>query len=89
MVTRYFTPTALGGKLYLDADPPNLHTQDQMEGIVRAMMGTHKRVETTEELHALIAESNERVGSIRIWLNEMLILDAIKVARSYPAPPLA
>lgn len=79
MAERYFLVTALGGRLYIDGisarepwDPRRLPYQE--ESVVEVLVGRvgQRKVETVEELRAILIESEKGLLAIRVWVAEGL-----------------
>ncbi len=84
---RFFSATAMGGRLYVQGvsdrspwNPKQLFYMDESVVDVISNQGTNDRkVQTSDELHAAILQSERGLPTVKVWISEELE----SVSRSY------
>ncbi len=69
MTDRYFSATAMGGRLFWDG--PSLQDESVVDLFANPRFG-HRKVRTMEELSEVIRVSERGLPAIRVWVHEGL-----------------
>lgn len=88
MGQRYFSATAMGGRLYVQNVPDRSHswesrrlvwlTEQQVDSIFQPLAGDRK-VKTSEELEEAVRVSERGLPAIKVWIHESLEDSARKI----------